>query len=941
MMSSNSRTQTILYGWLIVALLTFIFGAVNWHWLQANVVTYGWDRMDHLITSLAYNNIFRTLSPASLFEALAFADYYPPLVHFGIVAAYKVFGVNEDIAAMTNVLYIALLLGSTWYVAKRVGGIGVAMLAMLIIGTFPMIYIMSRYLYLDFALTAMVAVSLALLLATERFTRRVPSLLFGVALGLTFLVKWTAAAFLAAPLIYVLWQSGVIVGLIRNPVVLRPNVKRLLIAFGISAVVMGAWLWSARASVEINPLGWALLPLFVLLFAGVVYAVSGRGTQGAENGNDHFTTESTKDTENDKEGRGGAGKPMASEMQPPLGTTTHPLPPSEEGEPDAPQEHVASPVPLGQGNGKYDIRTRITNALSAGAVGAFVMALWYGLNTEFIAGFFYTAYGREEGRFLAFDKYFYEVVTEQIGPFYATVLAVIVLLWLVRYGFSLRKGERINAQTATHFLTPSHEGEYGGQPQGSPQDTIWVLLSWAIVPYIIFSAGVSLAHSRFLMPFLPPLAVAIAAGLWQVKHALLRIACCVLVVGIAIGQFAILSFDSLEAWRDRFIVSTPNRAINLLAQGFFIQYPAAGDTDPGYAIAPEILERAEQARLAQGREYINVGVLVNSHQLHEKHFLYQIYIRYPNVLLRELARNWSEHPAYAQIFEMDYVLVSDTHSYRTSTESQAVINRLLYDESDLFNQAFRPIQEWEFLSGEQVTLYERRFAPTTPGTVVEDYQALVQAIGGELSEGDGVLLVAPDQAYMVGLTFPDGTGAKYLPLDSADSLASATEGLERLFLLSYNAGQTDPTGAIEGWLRANAIAGGDQWFNGVRLTPFVHAVLPDTPASIVNAEWETGTVLEGVATQTSDSTVTARVFWNAPDTTSQKVSLQLLAPDGALIAQQDADLVNGIQSFALLIPRALQGSDYQLIVALYDPTSLERYNVAGGGDTLLLPLVMP
>lgn len=889
----NSRFHpSRLYGGLVVALLTLLFGAVNWHWLQANVVTYGWDRMDHLITSLAYNNIFQTVSPSSFFEALAFADYYPPLVHFGMVAAYKIFGVNEDIATMTNVVYLALLLGATWYVAKRVEGVGVATLATLIIGTFPMIYIMSRYLYLDFALTAMVAVSLALLLATDRFTRRVPSLLFGLALGLSFLVKWTAAAFLAAPLLYVGWQSGILIGLVRHPSVLRPNVRRLLIAFGISAVMMGGWLWSARASVATNPLGWWLLPLFGVLFGGVVYAVTGRGTQEAENGKQKAES-----------GNGGF-----------------------------------TPTTIEDGavnNTLSSLRPRIVNALSAGVVGAFVMALWYAVNTEFIAGFFYTAYGREEGQFLAFDKYFYEVVTEQLGPFYAIVLGVVVLIGGLRLIFAYR------TQQQTNPLPLSAKGEHDGRPQGFPSqnsnDTFWVLLLWAVVPYIIFSAGVSLAHSRFLMPFLPPLAVAIAAGIWRIRNSVIKVGAIIIVLVVAVGQFAILSFDSLATWRDRFVVNTPAGAVNLLAQGFFIQYSATGDTDPSYAIAPDILEIAEQERVAQGREYINLGVLVNSHQLHEKHFLYQIYIHYPNVLLRELARNWSERPAYAQIFEMDYVLVSDTHSYRTSPESQAVIQSLLYDESDLFNQAFRPIREWSFLSGEQVTLYERRFEPTTPGPVVEDYQALVQAIGGELGEGDGVVLVAPDQAYMVGLTFPYGTGAKYLPLTPTDSLANATEGLERLFLISHNAAQIDPDGTIEAWLRDNAIAGGDHWLNGVRLTPFIRTMLPDEPTATVNAVWENGTVLEGVATQWSDHAVTARLFWNVSDTAPQKVSLQLLGSDGTLIAQQDADLANGAQSFALLLPRSGGAGAYRLMVALYDPTTIERYQIVSGEDVVTLP----
>ena len=67
----------------------------------------------------------------------------------------------------------------------------------------------------------------------------------------------------------------------------------------------------------------------------------------------------------------------------------------------------------------------------------------------------------------------------------------------------------------------------------------------------------------------------------------------------------------------------------------------------------------DAARQAAGRDEIHLGLLVNSYPIHEKHFLYQIYTTFPQVRLRELARNWNNQPAYNQLFEMDYVLASD------------------------------------------------------------------------------------------------------------------------------------------------------------------------------------------------------------------------------------------------------------------------------------------
>jgi len=217
---------------------------------------------------------------------------------------------------------------------------------------------------------------------------------------------------------------------------------------------------------------------------------------------------------------------------------------------------------------------------------------------------------------------------------------------------------------------------------------------------------------------------------------------------VAVAQFALISFDSLASWRPRLLIHLPSGDVNLLAHGFFIQYEASEETAPGYAIAPDVLSKVEQARVAQGRDRINLGLLVNSYQLHEKHFLYQIYTTYPRVTLRELARNWNGQPAYNQLFEMDFVLLNDTHTFRTSEPSQAVVERILTQPHDLFNLAFRPVHQWTLPNGEKSTLYARRFAPTEPGLAPGDYQALLQQFGADWGAGDALVLTKPIGIYL-------------------------------------------------------------------------------------------------------------------------------------------------------------------------------------------------
>ena len=76
----------------------------------------------------------------------------------------------------------------------------------------------------------------------------------------------------------------------------------------------------------------------------------------------------------------------------------------------------------------------------------------------------------------------------------------------------------------------------------------------------------------------------------------------------------------------------------------------------------------------------------------------------------------------------------------------------------------------------------------------------------------------------------------------------------------------------------------------------------------------------------------------------EKVTVQLLGPDGAIVAQSDQPLVSSIllgqsapQSYGILLPDMLPPGDYRLIAAVYDPAQAgaPRLPVAGGDSVEL------
>lgn len=95
------------------------------------------------------------------------------------------------------------------------------------------------------------------------------------------------------------------------------------------------------------------------------------------------------------------------------------------------------------------------------------------------------------------------------------------------------------------------------------------------------------------------------------------------------------------------------------------------------------------------------------------------------------------------------------------------------------------------------------------------------------------------------------------------------------------------------------------------------------------------------------STLVTTLLWRNRSSTprdSVAATVQLLGPDGSVVAQQDRPLPTGDQTedvraaYAILLPDALAAGDYQLIAALYDAAKdgLPRLHTQDGADSVTL-----
>ncbi len=265
--------KLIRFATLGVLVALVVFHAVNnWLWLTTNVTVLGWDVPSHLGTSFIYDTILRPFGPKTLFAAVTWHPNRPPLYFLSAVPLYRFFGLSGDVGTMVNVLYLAVLFGSVYGIGRRLGGRRVGLLAAFVVATLPMIYAISRYFYLELALTAIVALSIYLLLTSDGFENRAASLLFGLSFGLGLLTKRTYLAFVFAPLCLVVIRSKALESLKQRwRSGLHLEIKEILLALVLGLVLAAAWYLPAREIANQLPLGGWVVPLWAILIAVTVY----------------------------------------------------------------------------------------------------------------------------------------------------------------------------------------------------------------------------------------------------------------------------------------------------------------------------------------------------------------------------------------------------------------------------------------------------------------------------------------------------------------------------------------------------------------------------------------------------------------------------------------------------------------------------------------------
>jgi hypothetical protein len=153
MRSTRSLFRPLFLASALLGLVLFST-AINWGWVQTNVVLVGRDSTGHLEKSLEIADRLASGGGQALFQAITLDSFRPPLLYLLTQPAYALWGRSLDTAQIPNLLLFALILLLTFGLARRTVGDGGALLAVALLSLLPMATAMTRLYYMENSLAA-------------------------------------------------------------------------------------------------------------------------------------------------------------------------------------------------------------------------------------------------------------------------------------------------------------------------------------------------------------------------------------------------------------------------------------------------------------------------------------------------------------------------------------------------------------------------------------------------------------------------------------------------------------------------------------------------------------------------------------------------------------------------------------------------------------------
>ncbi|MCB4791198.1 MAG: glycosyltransferase family 39 protein [Elusimicrobia bacterium] len=223
--------------YLIILLIWIFFGLNNYIWLKKNQALYMSDEAFHLTGALEILDTSKNI-PQMILKLLYFSidKFYPPFFHMIMAGSNFILGRSQIYSVLANLLFMLVMILAIYYTGKKICNKKAGILSVFILSAYPHIFGLSRSPLPDFALTAMLALSLCFLVYTEYFSKTTYSVLFSLSFGFGMLTKQVFILFiLPFILLYLVY-------FIKDKVnVNKKSITNLLIILILILVISGPW----------------------------------------------------------------------------------------------------------------------------------------------------------------------------------------------------------------------------------------------------------------------------------------------------------------------------------------------------------------------------------------------------------------------------------------------------------------------------------------------------------------------------------------------------------------------------------------------------------------------------------------------------------------------------------------------------------------------------
>lgn len=199
MKKKKYNIYTITIVWLVIAHIL-----ANLLWIGINQVPPTWDAALHtIITNKMYTYLTSGIANFRFSEFITISDYYPPVVHTLSLLLAAIGKGNYKIISLSGTIFFSLLLIFQYlYVEKLFKNKFLSFFSALFLSFNITLYQQSKDHMLDIPLAALIMGTLYFFEKSKLLSRKSPTLLFFIFLGLAFLTKWYALAYLIIPLLF-------------------------------------------------------------------------------------------------------------------------------------------------------------------------------------------------------------------------------------------------------------------------------------------------------------------------------------------------------------------------------------------------------------------------------------------------------------------------------------------------------------------------------------------------------------------------------------------------------------------------------------------------------------------------------------------------------------------------------------------------------------------